>query len=69
MKGIQLIRLPSERTEEQMIALQELFAAAPDYCMRVIGHIPGVDEMHGPRSLLERPRKTTTSLASISHRK
>jgi len=48
MKGIQLIRLPSERTDEQMIALQELFAAAPDYCMRVIGHIPGVDEMHGP---------------------
>jgi RimJ/RimL family protein N-acetyltransferase len=48
MKGIQLVRLPSERTEEQMIALQGLFAAAPDYCMRVIGHVPGVDEMRGP---------------------
>jgi RimJ/RimL family protein N-acetyltransferase len=48
MKGIQLVRLPSERTEEQMIALQGLFAAAPDYCMRVIGHIPRVDEMRRP---------------------
>jgi len=47
MKGIQLIRFPSERTVEQMVALQRLFAAAPDYCKRVIGHIPGVDEMRG----------------------
>ena len=45
MKGIQLVRVPSERTAEQMIALQRLFAAAPDYCKRVIGHVPDVDEM------------------------
>jgi len=48
MKGIQLIRFPSERTAEQMIALHGLFAAAPDYCMRAIGRVPGIDEMREP---------------------
>jgi RimJ/RimL family protein N-acetyltransferase len=45
MRGIRLIRFPGERTAEQMAALQRLFAAAPDYCLRVVGHIPGIDEM------------------------
>jgi diamine N-acetyltransferase len=48
MRGIQLIRLPYERSEEQKQALQRVFAAAPDYCMRVLGHIPTLDEMRAP---------------------
>ena len=50
MHGIRLIRLPHEPSEEQKRALQAVYAAAPDYCMRVIGHIPTVDEM-GPHDL------------------
>jgi RimJ/RimL family protein N-acetyltransferase len=48
MHGIQLIRLSHERSEAEKQALQSVYAAAPDYCMRVIGHVPTIEEMRPP---------------------
>ena len=48
MQGIRLIRLPLERSDAEKRALRGLYASAPDYCMRVIGHIPTFDEMRPP---------------------
>lgn len=45
MRGIRLIRFSHERSEADRRALQRVYADAPDYCMRVIGHIPGLEEM------------------------
>jgi RimJ/RimL family protein N-acetyltransferase len=45
MRGIRLIRLSGNRSEAERQALHAVYAGAPDYCMRVIGHIPTLEEM------------------------
>jgi len=45
MRGIRLIRLSHQRSEADKRALQRIYAHAPDYCVRVIGHVPTIDEM------------------------
>jgi hypothetical protein len=45
MSGIRLERMGAARTRAQIEALHRVFASAPDYCRRVIGHIPALDEM------------------------
>jgi RimJ/RimL family protein N-acetyltransferase len=45
MNGLRLTRLPHERSEADKRALQNVYADAPLYCMRVVGHIPTLDEM------------------------
>lgn len=55
MHRIQLNRLSHERSEAENQALQSVYAAVADYCMRIIGHIPTIEEMR-PAQLL-RPRQ------------
>ncbi|MGA7870232.1 MAG: GNAT family N-acetyltransferase [Candidatus Binatus sp.] len=45
MRGIRLVRFSRERSEADKRAFQRVYAEAPDYCMRVIGHIPTLEEM------------------------
>ncbi len=48
MGGIKLERIPAERSPGHMAALHRVFAAAPDYCSRVIGEVPALAEMTSP---------------------
>lgn len=45
MHGIRLVRLSRDESEAERKELLAVYAGAPDYCTRAIGHVPTLEEM------------------------